>query len=355
MNSKIKQIMQRLKKNQAMLIKNDANRFYLTNFKSSAGNIVITKTKAAFFIDFRYFEMATATVSGLDVVLSKNFSSELLEFLEQNGVNELFLETDTVSLDEYSLLCKSLKNINVLLDDNLKNKILKMRAVKTEEEISNIKAAQKITDKTFSYILNYIKPGISEKEIMLNMEFYLRRLGSDGVSFDFIVASGKNSSQPHAVPTDKKIESGDFVTLDFGAVVNGYRSDMTRTVAVGHVSDEQKEVYNTVLQAQQAALNAIKSGKVCKSIDKIARDIIYNAGYKNCFGHGLGHSVGIEIHESPCFNLRDTTKLKSGMVLTVEPGIYLENNFGVRIEDMVVVTDNGCINITQSDKKLIVL
>lgn len=355
MNSKIKQIMQSLKKNQAMLIKNDANRFYLTNLKSSAGNIVITKSKATFFIDFRYFENAKATVKGLDVVLSKSFFIELLEYLEQNGINELFLETDTVSLDEYTSLCKTLKNINVLSDENIKNKILKMRAVKDENEISNIKAAQKITDETFSYILNYIKPGVSEKEIMLNMEFYLRKLGSDGVSFDFIVASGKNSSQPHAIPTDKKIELGDFVTLDFGAVVNGYRSDMTRTVAVGYASDEQVRVYNTVLYAQEAALNSIKSGKVCKSIDKIARDIIYNAGYKNCFGHGLGHSVGIEIHESPCFNLRDTTRLKSGMVLTVEPGIYLENKFGVRIEDMVIVTNDGCINITKSDKKLIVL
>ena len=180
-------------------------------------------------------------------------------------------------------------------------------------------------------------------------------MGSEGVSFDFIVASGKNSSMPHAVPTDKKIEAGDFVTMDFGAVINGYRSDMTRTVAVGHVTDEQTKVYNTVLKAQTAALDSIKSGMVCKDIDKIARDIIYNAGYENCFGHGLGHSVGIEIHESPCFNLRDTTLLQSGMVLTVEPGIYLENNFGVRIEDMVVVTNEGCINITKSDKKLIVL
>lgn len=355
MNIKTEKIAGCLKENQALLVSAFANRFYLSGFKSSAGNVVITKNKAVLFIDFRYFEKAKTSVLGLDVQLSKNFTAELACFLEQNGVNELFLETDCVSIDEYSSLCEKLQGINVTTNPFFKKKLCDMRAVKSEDEIASIIKAQQITDRTFSYILNHIKPGVSEREIMLNMEFYLRNLGSEGVSFDFIVASGKNSSMPHAVPTDKKIEAGDFVTMDFGAVINGYRSDMTRTVAVGHVTDEQTKVYNTVLKAQTAALDSIKSGMVCKDIDKIARDIIYNAGYENCFGHGLGHSVGIEIHESPCFNLRDTTLLQSGMVLTVEPGIYLENNFGVRIEDMVVVTNDGCNNITKSDKKLIVL
>lgn len=349
------QIMQGLKKNQALLIKSDANRFYLTGFKSSAGSIVITKSKAIFFIDFRYFEKAKAIVKNMDVVLSKNLKTQIAKFLEQNGIIEMFVETNTLSLDEYGSLCKDFKKVKVKTDSKFTNLIAQQRSIKTDSEISNIKIAQNITDKTFSYILNNIKVGRTEKEIMLDMEFYLRKLGSDGVSFDFIVASGKNSSQPHAVPTDKKIEQGDFVTMDFGAVVNGYRSDMTRTVAVGYATEQMQTVYNTVLKAQIAAINAIKSGETCKDIDKVARDIIYNAGYKNCFGHGLGHSVGIEIHENPCFNLRDKTKLKSGMIMTVEPGIYLESKFGVRIEDMVIVTDSGFENITKSDKKLIIL
>ena len=215
--------------------------------------------------------------------------------------------------------------------------------------------AQEITDATFSYIINNIKAGRTEREVMLDMEFFMRKQACDGVAFDFVVVSGKNSSLPHGVPTDKVIENGDFVTMDFGATVGGYRSDMTRTVAVGFVTDEQRKVYDTVLKAQLAALPAIHAGVVCKDIDKIARDIIYSAGYEGAFGHGLGHSVGIEIHENPAFNTRCETILKSGTVMTVEPGIYLENKFGVRIEDMVYVTDDGCINLTKSDKNLIIL
>lgn len=218
-----------------------------------------------------------------------------------------------------------------------------------------MKEAQRLTDETFKYITARIEEGRTEREIMLDMEFYMRRLGSEGVSFDFIVVSGKNSSLPHGVPTDKKVERGDFITMDFGAVVGGYRSDMTRTVALGSIDDEQKKVYDTVLKAQLAGIKAVKAGVVCKDVDKISRDIIYSAGYEGCFGHGLGHSVGIEIHERPLFNTRCDTVLKAGMVMTVEPGIYIENKYGVRIEDMVYVTENGCIDLTNSPKELICL
>ena len=212
-----------------------------------------------------------------------------------------------------------------------------------------------MTDETFSYILGNISAGRTEREVMLDMEFFMRRLGSEGVSFDFIVVSGKNSSMPHGVPTDKKIETGDFITMDFGAVCGGYRSDMTRTVAVGKVSDKQKEVYDTVLKAQQAAIDFIKPGVVCKEVDRVARDIISEAGYGDCFGHGLGHSVGIEIHEPPACNTVCETVMEKGIIMTVEPGIYIENDFGVRIEDMVVVTDNGCEDLTKSKKELILV
>ncbi len=351
MQDKIKQIQNILDENTAAIIMSDANRFYLTGFKSSAGYVVITKKDAVLLIDFRYFEKAKQTVKNLCLLLAEKPLMQIKGII--SGCEEIYIETDYVSLDMKNRLEKELE-ITVRNEDTLTKKIYGMRAVKNDVEIKNIKNAQKLTDEAFSYILPKITQGVTEKEIALDMEFFMRQRGSEGVAFDFIVVSGKNSSLPHGVPTDKKIEVGDFVTMDFGAVINGYRSDMTRTVAVGRVTDEQRKVYNTVLKAQQAAIGAAAAGKICMDIDKTARDII-DKEYKGCFGHGLGHSVGIDIHESPSFNTVDKTILKSGMVITVEPGIYLENKFGVRIEDMIIITDNGNINITESPKNLIIV
>ena len=214
---------------------------------------------------------------------------------------------------------------------------------------------EKYIEEQSKYILERINPGRTEREIMLDMEFYLRKQGSRGVAFDFIVVSGKNSSLPHGVPTDKEIEAGDFITMDFGAVVNGYCSDMTRTVAIHEVTEEQREVYNTVLEAQNKAFDMIRPGTPCIEIDQAARNHIYQRGYEGCFGHGLGHSIGVEVHESPCFNTRDHTLLQPGMILSVEPGIYLPERFGVRIEDMVHITADGFENLTASPKDLIIL
>ena len=187
------------------------------------------------------------------------------------------------------------------------------------------------------------------------MEFYLRGLGSEGVSFDFIVASGKNSSLPHAVPTDKKIEDGDFITMDFGAVVNGYRSDMTRTVALGYATEEMCKVYDTVLRAQLAGIAATKAGVTGKAVDSAAREVITEAGYGEFFGHGYGHSLGLEIHEAPNCNARNEEPLPIGAVCSAEPGIYLPGKFGVRIEDVIVIEENGCRNIMEAPKKLLIL
>ena len=348
-------IMNELKKTEALLILSEPNRFYITKFSSSAGYVLVTAEKSYFLIDFRYYEKAKQTVSGCEVILSSSPLSEIKELCEKNGITTLYIECDSVTVGKYKLLEKELSPVSVSEDSKFDRMLRDMRSVKSESELALIRQAQELTDKTFAYITDRITAGRTEREIMLDMEFYMRKLGSEGVSFDFIVVSGKNSSLPHGVPTDKKIENGDFVTMDFGAVVGGYRSDMTRTVAVGGVSEEQKLVYNTVLKAQLAAIEKIKSGAVCSEIDKIARDIIYGAGYKNCFGHALGHSVGIEIHENPSFSPRCNTVLKSGTVMTVEPGIYIENKFGVRIEDMVFVTDGGCTDITKSPKELIIL
>ena len=352
---RITKIQNELSADAAFLVSSDKNRFYYTGFESSAGAVLITKNEAYFLIDFRYVEKAKATVTDCTVMLSSRTDEEIRELCEKNEIKTIFIETYSTSVSRLSALKAALTGIEIVTDDKFDKLTEDMRAIKTAKELEYIKSAQKMTDDTFSYILERIEPGRTERDIMLDMEFYMRRLGSEGVSFDFIVVSGKNSSLPHGVPTDKKVEKGDFITMDFGAVCGGYHSDMTRTVAVGSVSEKQRNVYDTVLHAQLAAEKAVKAGAVCKDIDKIARDIIYSAGYEGCFGHGLGHSVGIEIHENPCFNTRCDAILRPGMILTNEPGIYIENEFGVRIEDMLYVTENGCENLTKSDKKLIIL
>lgn len=351
----VKTIQKELDKKSALLVASVPNRFYLTGFETSDGYVLITKDAAVFLIDFRYVEKAKETVKSCDVQLSVSPMAEIRALCEQHGIAHLYVENDYVSMSLQKDLAAAVKPTEIVADDRFDTLLRDMRSVKNETELSLMQQAQKLTDDTFSYIVERIETGRTERDVMLDMEFYMRRLGSEGVSFDFIVVSGKNSSLPHGVPTDKKIERGDFVTMDFGAVIGGYHSDMTRTIAVGAVSDEQKLVYDTVLKAQLSAIDAVKSGVVCKDIDKIARDLIYAAGYEGCFGHGLGHSVGVEIHERPNFNTRCDTVLKAGTVMTVEPGIYLENRFGVRIEDMVFVTADGCINLTKSPKGLLVL
>lgn len=353
--NRILNLQEMLTENEAFLISSESNRFYLTGFNSSAGTVLITKSHAVFFIDFRYFEKAKTTVNSCEVVLYDKGDKCVYEFCKEQNIKTIFVESTHVSLSHYKYLCNVFDGIEISKENKLDTKLAEMRAVKSSEELELIKKAQLLTDKTFNYILPRITAGRTEREIMLDMEFFMRSMGAEGVSFDFIVVSGKNSSLPHGVPTDKKIKKGDFVTMDFGGIVGGYCSDMTRTVAVGNVSDEQKAVYDTTLKAQLAALDAIKAGAVCGDIDKIARDIIYNEGYKGCFGHSLGHSVGIDVHESPNLSPNSQAVLKLGNVVTVEPGIYLENKFGVRIEDMVYVTKDGCINLTNSKKELIIL
>ena len=344
-----------LNDNNAFWITSDSNRFYLTGFNSSAGSVLITKTRAIFFIDFRYFEKAKQVVTDCEVILYDKGDKGIFEFCNDENIKEIFIETSHVSLSHHKYLCELFSDINISKENILDLKLSEMRAVKSTIEIENIKAAQRLTEQTLDYILPRISVGRTEREVMLDMEFFMRKLGAQAVSFDFIVVSGKNSSLPHGVPTDKKIESGDFVTMDFGAIVNGYCSDMTRTVAIGNISEEQKIVYNTTLKAQLAAIDAIKAGCVCGDIDKIARDIIYDAEYKGCFGHALGHSVGIDVHEMPSLSPNNKSILQIGNVVTVEPGIYIEDKFGVRIEDMVYVTEDGCVDLTTSKKELIIL
>lgn len=351
---RIEKVRAALAEGEGALISGIPNRFYLTGFNSSDGEVLITHRGAYFFIDFRYVEKARSVVRDMTVILYER-GGQILEQMKADGVRRLLVEADVTSLSTYERYEKAFDGVEIAREDTVDRVLRRSRSIKTPAELSHIRAAQKLTDDTFTYILGRIEPGRTERDVMLDMEFYMRRMGSEGVSFDFIVVSGKNSSLPHGVPTDKKIERGDFLTMDFGAIVDGYHSDMTRTVAVGAVDDEQRRVYETVAAAQNASFAVIRPGTICRDVDAAARDLIDGAGYAGCFGHGLGHSVGIEIHEMPACNRRDETPLEPGMIMTVEPGIYIENRYGVRIEDMVVVTENGYENLTHSEKKLLIV
>ena len=351
---RVKELQKTLEKGVCAIIQNPVNRFYLSGFRSSAGMIVLTENKAVLLVDFRYFEKAKKTVQNMEVVLANNFFANAKELLETENIKKILPETDFINLDSFERMQKAFEGIEVSNDNSLSQTISSLRQIKSAEETKCIKKSQGITDNAFAHILNFIKAGVTEREIALELEFFMRKTGSEGVAFDTIAVSGKNSSLPHGVPTEKPLENGDFLTMDFGAVYNGYCSDMTRTVAVGYVTDEQQKVYDTVLKAQLSALKEIGPNKVCKEIDKIARDII-NKEFEGCFGHGLGHSVGLEIHENPALNTRDETLLKAGVIMTVEPGIYIPDKFGVRIEDMVLITDTSYENLTKSPKELIII
>lgn len=339
----------------AALITSGSNRFYFTEMRSSAGVILITRETAYLIIDFRYIEKARKTAKGVEVILEGNRFEQLNALLVKHGAKTLAVEAAGLDLAAFNLYKEKLNSVTLLADNTLDQAIFKGRSVKDNSEIEKMAMAQKLTDDTFLYILERIEAGKTEKEVMLDMEFYIRKIGAEKASFDFIVVSGKNSSMPHGVPSEKKIEKGDFLTMDFGCVYEGYCSDMTRTVAVGSVTDEQRTVYETVLKAQLATIDYIRAGVKGKDVDKVARDIIYAAGYEGCFGHGLGHSLGIDVHENPRCSLGSEDILLPGMSTSVEPGIYIPDKFGVRIEDVVIVEENGCKNLTQSKKELIIL
>ena len=338
----------------AALITHPANRKYFTGFASSAGTIVATRDGCYFIIDSRYHEMAKSAIESCEVLLQGNLYEQINSLLQKHGAKTLAVESVTTSL---SMAAQHQKEIRaeLLCDDALSEAISALRCIKSAEEIAAIQAAQDITDHTFSRMLGVLKPGMSEIEIALEMEFYSRKNGSEAAAFGFIVAGGPNSSKPHAVPSDYVLQKGDFLTMDFGCTVNGYRSDMTRTILFGQPTEKQNRVYRTVLQAQIAAMAAIRAGVRGCDVDKVARDRIDATEFKGLFGHGLGHSLGLDIHENPRFAQHYTGVIESGTVMSVEPGIYIPGEFGVRIEDIVEITEDGFRNFTNSPKGLITL
>lgn len=342
-----------LSEGEAFLITSEENMRYLTDFPNSEGRVLITKNEAVFFVDSRYIEAVTKKVGCCEVVLMTSFHKQLGEYTEKLGIKTVFTEAEGISVADFAALCKNVAcEFKAEKADEL---LTSLRRRKSEEEKDKILAAQAIAEKAFDHILGFIREGVTEREIALELDFFMLKNGAECVSFDTIAVSGKNTSLPHGVPGNKKIEKGDFITMDYGAVVDGYHSDMTRTVAVGEISSKQAEVYETVLQAQKKSLGVLKAGISGFDADKAARDIIENGGYGKYFGHGTGHGVGLQIHESPRLSPKSKHTLEAGDVVTVEPGIYLPDEFGVRIEDMAFITENGFENLTKSPKKLIIL
>lgn len=341
MNTRLNELRKNMGDNAAIII-SKANIFYYSGFTSEDASLIITPSRQILITDSRYTVQAKEQAAGFEIF----DISENAEFEE----NSVLIEEEYMTAGKLRRYREKYPDKIFKRGDEILNKA---RRVKSPEEIELIRTAEKIGDEAFTHILGFIKPGMKEREIALEIEYFMQKSGADGLSFETIAASGLRSAMPHGTASEKTVEKGDFLTLDFGCIYKGYCSDMTRTVVIGKASERQKEIYNIVLEAQNAAIAAVSAGKMCSEIDAAARNIIKNYGYGNNFGHGLGHSVGIEIHERPAFSPKSNDILQNGQVITVEPGIYIEGFGGVRIEDLIVVNDERAINLTNSPKNLI--
>ncbi len=346
MNNRVEKLRNSIDDYTAVFISGRANILYYSGFTSEDAYLVISHDKAIIITDSRYTVQAKIQCPEFELI---DISCGITEVLKQFPQN-IWYEEDELTVGQFNKIVSDDKNFIPK-----QSEISFFRKFKDRYEINKIRQAEQIGDAAFSYILDYIKVGMTEKEIALELEFFMRKQGASGLSFETIAASGIRSCMPHGTATDKKIEHGDFLTLDFGCIFEGYCSDMTRTVAIGSVNEKQKEIYDIVLKAQTTALSEIAIGKRCCDIDKVARDIIKNYGYGEYFGHGLGHSVGIIIHEAPSLSTRCNEFIADGNTLTVEPGIYIPDLFGVRIEDLVAVHNGIVENLTSSTKELIIL
>ena len=336
-----------------LLLTSRYSRHYGAEFDIAEGVAIVTKAGCRYFTDSRYIESAQAGLKGFEVmdVAGVGYFKRLNDAIADFGVTTLGFEENYLTVAEFT---GYEKNLNAGLVP-FNKEIASFRGVKEDWELENLRKAQKIADKAFSEVLPRIKVGMSELELQAELIYCMYKNGAHGLSFDPIVVSGPNSSMPHGVAGERKIQDGDFITMDFGVLYNGYCSDMTRTVAVGFVTEEMEKVYNTVLEAQLAGLAATKAGVPGKDIDMAARKVIEDAGYGPYFGHGYGHSVGLEIHENPSPNARNENPMPLHCVVSAEPGIYLPGKFGVRIEDCVIYTEDGYENLASSPKNLIVL
>lgn len=336
----------------ALFLSSASARYYSSKLDLDEGYVLITKEKVYVIADFRYIEAVKKNKDICPVLLETSIEQLLFELCSQLNIEKLGFEQEHLTVAKYFELKNSLHNIELIASDHI---ISNLRMSKNEYEIEMIKKAQGITDAVFEHMLGFIRPEITERQMALEIDTKIRELGGDCSAFSTIALTGKNTSMPHGVPSDEAVKQGDFVLLDFGAQFSSYKSDMTRVVAVGNASEEMKKVYSIVLDAQNMALSELKAGMIGSSADKIARDYINKNGYQGTFGHSLGHGVGLDIHERPNLSPKYESRLPINSVVSVEPGIYLENKFGVRIEDLVVLKENSNINLTTSPKKLIIL
>jgi len=334
---------------ESILIFNPENRQYVSGFTGSTGYVLISEKELVFMTDFRYIEQAKKETKNFKIIeISKD--NPVTDVINGYNFKTLGIEDDFLTYEQYLNFDEKLNNLKLI---PLERALTTLRSIKSKEEITKIQHAADITDKAYAHIIKKIEPGLKEIDIALELEYFMKKMGASKVSFDIIVASGLRSALPHGVASEKKLEKGDMVTIDFGCVYQGYCSDMTRSLVLGKATDKQKEVYHTVLDAQETALKAVYPGKTGKELDEIARKIITDKGYGKYFGHGLGHGVGLEVHELPHVNHLGKKEMQPGMVITIEPGVYIPEFGGVRIEDLLAVTEDGYKLLSNTPKELI--
>ena len=340
----------------AVVLHDPSNMFYLTEGYTGEGLVYLSEKQRVIVTDFRYTEQAERQAPGFRVEMTgreRTHNQILAELAKADGIDELRAETNFLPVDDFEKMRAAVGE--EISCTPLNKAVQKLREIKSQTEVLAIRKACDITSEAFDAILPKIREGMTEKELQIELDFTMLRLGADEMAFDTIIASGENGSLCHAIPGSRKLKNGDMITMDFGAKVGGYCSDMTRTVALGQPSEEMRKVYETVLRAQTMCEEALMAGKKGCEVDKLARDYIDARGYAGRFGHGLGHSVGIDIHEAPVASPGVKDVIPAGAVISAEPGIYLPGKFGVRIEDVLFLTEDGSENITHLPKNLQIL
>ncbi|NMB42033.1 MAG: aminopeptidase P family protein [Firmicutes bacterium] len=333
----------------AFLVTHRPNVFYLSGFTGTSGFLLVTLKEALLFTDFRYLQQAGAQAIGFEIIKVGSPAGYfgVAEQLASRGLKKLALEESHLNLREYNMLKEAVPDVELL---PVYNFLEELRAVKDEQEVELIARACHVADEAWRDLLPQIKPGMSELEVAYELEYRLRKRGSEKLPFDIIVASGKRSALPHGVASAKIIKEKELVTVDFGATYGGYCSDMTRTFILGKPSEKQLEIYNLVLEAQKIAFGLVEAGQRCAGVDAAVRQYFQKYGYDSYFGHGLGHGVGLEVHELPTLSPKGQGVLREMMVFSIEPGIYIEKWGGVRIEDLVVLHPDGLQILTKSSK-----
>lgn len=335
----------------ALLVTGQNNIYYLTDFWGTNATVFITKNRRLFLTDSRYTLIAKQFVHGFDIIESKDPLKDIVKIIGADKLETIGFDNQ-VSFAYYQGLQAIFEGYTLSPQSNFMEEL---RMIKDEKELATIRKACSISDRAFTDVLDFIKPGqTTELQVANFLDFRMGEYGASGISFESIIASGYRSAMPHGVASDKVIQSGETLTMDFGCYYNHYVSDMTRTIHIGDTTDEEREIYDIVLRSNQALIDAAKAGMTRRDYDKVARDVIVEAGYGDHFTHGIGHGIGLDIHEIPYFGNSDET-IEAGMVLTDEPGIYLADKYGVRIEDDIIITENGCELITLAPKELIVL